>query len=148
MAFWNVRAAGEAERTTLATESTERRYSTGRGYCVEAPNEPEARRIARNYVYQVRGHDMPADRRVALRERQRVPVLSYGLARGMVAAVIVITLAGPATAAPPRDAGNVNPATAPAAWHNQGSHGNSSHGGDNSGGWSHGSGDSHGRQRN
>ncbi len=46
MAIWNVRPEA-VERTTLATESAERRYTTGRGYCVEAPDAKEARRIER-----------------------------------------------------------------------------------------------------
>lgn len=105
MAFWNIiynRAGPDlAERTTLATESRERRWSTGRGYCVEAQNPTEARDIARDHGFTIRGERLPEDRRVTVRERQRVPVLARGLARGMVLGLALAIGSGLAGAAEP-----------------------------------------------
>ena len=71
--IWNVKP-DSVEQTTLGVESAERRYSTGRGYCVEAPDAKEARAIVRDYVATVRGwFPQPP---VLLADRQRVIVLS------------------------------------------------------------------------
>jgi len=76
--LWNVRCVNgqdvPPERTTLAVESVERRYGTGRGYCVTADSGDEARKIAWDYQRQTR-HDVPECDRVQLIEHRRVPVL-------------------------------------------------------------------------
>jgi len=71
--FWNVRP-DTIERTTLAVESKERRYSTGRGYCVEALDPKAAKRIVSDYIATMRGwFPEPA---IVLASRQKVIVLS------------------------------------------------------------------------
>lgn len=53
--LWNVRHDVAPERTTLGVESVERRYGTGRGYCVTADSAKEALRIA--FKWQRQQHD-------------------------------------------------------------------------------------------
>lgn len=72
--LWNVRHDAEPERTTLAVESVERRYGTGRGYCVTADSAREAQLIAFRYAYE-RKHGMAGADCVQLVEHRRVPVL-------------------------------------------------------------------------
>lgn len=77
--IWNVKynPAGPdlVERTTLATESRERRYTTGRGYCVEARSPDDARAIVRDWGFFSRGEKLAPERLVMAPVRQRVPVL-------------------------------------------------------------------------
>jgi hypothetical protein len=77
MTIWNVKP-DTVEQTTLAVESVERRWSIGRGYCVEARSAAEARVIVRDYTFGQRGYPISERGRVRLVERQRVPVLSRG----------------------------------------------------------------------
>lgn len=66
--LWNVRHNQEPERTTLKVESAERRYGTGRGYCVTADDAKEASLI----VYRYQREIVPT---VQLLEHCGVPVL-------------------------------------------------------------------------
>lgn len=70
--LWNVRHNDEPEQTTLKVESVERRYGTGRGYCVTADSAREAINIV--YKYQRNVHLEAADR-VSVIEHRGVPVL-------------------------------------------------------------------------
>lgn len=63
-----------AERTTLGVESTERRYGTGRGYCVTADTEREAIAIACKYQRE-RRHAIQSYDNVQLIVHRGVPVL-------------------------------------------------------------------------
>lgn len=73
--LWNVRLNGaEPERTTLATESAERRYGTGRGYCVTADSAKEATVIAWKWRSQERRDLADADKVQQIIHRG-VPVL-------------------------------------------------------------------------
>jgi hypothetical protein len=80
MTFWNVKpnptTPDTIEPTTLAVESEERRWATGRGYCVEARTAEDARKIVRDYNFTMRGYDLAEDRAVILASRQKVIVLS------------------------------------------------------------------------
>lgn len=72
--LWNVRTNAEPERTTLGVESVERRYGTGRGYCVTADSAREAQLIAYRYAHE-RKHGMTGTECVQLVEHRGVPVL-------------------------------------------------------------------------
>jgi hypothetical protein len=72
--LWNVRHDCAPERTTLGLESTERRYGTGRGYCVTADSATEASAIVWKWQSQdARG--LAAYDRVTIVEHRGVPVL-------------------------------------------------------------------------
>lgn len=77
MTFWNV-LPDSTEQTTLAIESVERRWSTGRGYCIEASDAREAKQIAIDYRATLRGW-FPAPP-VIMASRQKVIVLARGRA--------------------------------------------------------------------
>lgn len=63
-----------ATRTTLKVEEVERRFGTGRGYCVTADSEREAISIATKYQRQVK-HAILSSDNVQLIEHRGVPVL-------------------------------------------------------------------------
>ncbi len=60
--------------TTLKIEEVERRFGTGRGYCVTADSEREAIHIAAKYQRQVK-HELSGSDNVQLVVHRRVPVL-------------------------------------------------------------------------
>ncbi len=80
--FWNVRACGAApyqvESTTLGAEIDARRFATGRGFLVSAPDAQSAIGIVSRWILQSRGYDLPDDRRVQRHEHPRGVIILMG----------------------------------------------------------------------
>ena len=73
--LWNVKLDSEPERTTLKVESVERRYATGRGYCVTADSATDAKAIMWKFRRQQKFRDHQTWDAVQVIEHRGVPVL-------------------------------------------------------------------------